>query len=429
LASASFQRKTKSLLSELGGLSEASGSIPKVSTCSEPSQKGFFNMFTIMITARNAAKTIERAVLSCRDEGAKLLLVDDSCTDDTVERAVGIAGSTLQVIRPPAPGGLPVARQAGLDAVQTEYAAWLDADDEWLPGRIDRLLKALKQGADVVADAIELHDGQTGRFLRRMEVPPFLRHEPVPVRLFERNYLPGDTQVGFRVTVFRKAGGYDPVVFGPESFDVLLRSIARGTRFAYLPDSGYRMFAYPGSVSRDLPGLRRATATVLRKHDYQDVLEQCVAAGYSLRLAHWLLVSMALYRDDPASALCFLDHASPQDSDPKEILEPKGPQPLPEGWRRAFYRGTILLLTGENAEEAEKELRRAENIQPSAEVANNLGVAMARMGKLTMAKKLFKTALHLFPGYWDANQNLESTMPDQITTHPFRSRGWRHEYT
>ncbi len=386
-------------------------------------------MFTIMITARNAAKTIERAVLSCRDEGASLLLVDDSCTDDTVARAVRVAGSALRVIRPPAPGGLPVARQAGLDAVQTEYAAWLDADDEWLPGRMNRLLAALEQGADVVADAIELHDGQTGRFLRRMEVPSFLRHEPVPVRLFERNYLPGDTQVGFRTATFRKADGYDPAIYGPESYDVLLRSIACGARFAYLPDSGYRMYAYPGSVSRDLPGIRRATATALRKHPYQDVLAQCLAAEYTSRVAHWLLVSMALYREDPGPALRFLDHASPRDAVPDEILEPKGPQPLPEGWRRAFYRGTILLLTGENNEDAEKELRRAENIQPSAEVTNNLGVAMARMGKLTMAQKLFKTALQLFPGYWDANQNLESTMPDQITTHPFRSRGWRHEYT
>ena len=284
------------------------------------------------------------------------------------------------IIQAPEPGGIPIARQAGLDAVQTPYAAWLDADDEWLPGRANRLLKSLHQGCDVVTDSIDLHDGATEKFLRRLEVPPFLRCGPVFVRLFERNYLPGDTQVGFRTDVFRHAVMIG-AVFGPESFDVLLRATAKGATFAHLQESGYRMYAYPGSVSRDLPRIRSATALALRKHSYETVRNLCLTAGYSTRVAAWVLVSMAVFREEYDTALDDLEEASPVNADPQTILEPDGPLPLPEGWRRAFFRGSLLLLLGGHNLLAEAELRHIETILPTAEGANNLGVAQVRLGE------------------------------------------------
>ena len=385
-------------------------------------------ILTIMITARNAAQTIERAVTSCTGENVEILLIDDNSTDDTVSKAKRIGGQKLRVVRAPEPGGVPNARQTGLDAVQTPYAAWLDADDEWLPGRAGRLIEALHQGCDVVTDMIDLYDGPTATFLRRLEVPSFLRQEPVPVRLFERNYLPGDTQVGFRTQVFRDAGGYDPHVFGPESYDLLLRSIAKGARFSYLRENGYRMYAYPGSVSRDLPRIRSATALALRKHAYEKVRNLCLSAGYSPRVAAWVLVSMATFREEFDSALAFLEQASPVDADPLSILEPDGPLPMPEGWRRAFFRGSLLLLLGGHDRSAAAELLRVESILPTAEAANNLGVAQMRLGRTIEAMNLFAKALERFPGYLDAKLNLAAEEKNNITTHPIRQQAARFEY-
>lgn len=385
-------------------------------------------MLTIMITARNAAATIERAVRSALAENLPILLVDDRCTDDTVARAQAAGGPNLRVIAAKAPGSLPVARQTGLEAVTTPYAAWLDADDEWVAGRAERLVAALQQGVDVVADGIELYDGRTGQLLRRMSAPPFLQREITPVRLFERNYLAGDTQVGFRVATLRAAGGYDPAVYGPESFDLLLRAIARGATFAWLPQTGYRMYAYAGSVSRDLPGLRAAGVLALRKHTYDHVRQLCLKAGYTPRVAEWVLVSMALFRDDPEAARSFLDAAAPKSCDPDEVLEPDGPLPLPEGWRRAFFRGTIDLLLRASSAKAARDLQMAEDRQPSAETANNLGVAHRRLGQESQARALFTEALRRFPEYLDARQNLSASEAECITTHPFRRHAVRFEY-
>lgn len=391
---------------------------------------GDTNQFTIAIAARNAAPTIERAVVSaCAEKDCRLVLVDDHCTDDTVVRARAVAGDRLRVVKAPAPGGVPVARQAGLGALETEFAALLDADDEWIPGRAERLLAGLRAGADVATEAIDLHDGANGAFLRRLAVPEFIRREVTPARLFERNHLPGDTQVAFRVAAFRAAGGYDPAVYGVESFDLLLRVVMAGGRFWYGDEAGYRMYAYAGSVSRNLERQRAALAAALRKHDYETVRGLCRVAGEPERVAAWVLVSMALFRAEPAAALRFLDEASPAAADPDEVLEQDGPWPFREGWRRAFARGTCLLLAGGREAEAAEELCRAEALEPTPEGANNLGVALARCGVQTEAIRCFRLAERRFPGYIDARLNSQAVSPNRITSHPLRRKASRSEYS
>ncbi|MFT3829170.1 MAG: glycosyltransferase family A protein [Opitutaceae bacterium] len=385
--------------------------------------------FTIAIAARNAATTIERAVRSVVAEpDCPVLLVDDHCTDDTVSRARAVAGDRLRVVRAPDPGGVTLARQTALESVETEYAAWLDADDEWIPGRATRLSAALASGADVATEAINLHDGASGAFLRRLAIPEFVRLEATPARLFERNHLPGDTQVAFRTAVFREAGGYDPSLGLAESFDLLLRAIARGARFFYGREAGYRMYAYPQSASRDLARQRAALARALRKHEFGNVRGLCIGAGETPRVAAWVLVSMALFREEPAAALAFLEEASPADADPAEILEREGPWPFAEGWRRAFQRGTCLLLIGGHDAEAAAELGRAEALEPTPEGANNLGVALARCNRLEDAQRCFAQSEVRFPGYLDARLNRAATLPDRITTHPLRRQASRSEY-
>jgi len=383
---------------------------------------------TILIAARNAAATIHRAVSSCLPEqGARLVLIDDHATDDTVRIARATAGRRLRVVTAPGPGGIGAARQAGLDACETEFAAWLDADDEWVPGRMGRLTAMLERGFDVAVESIDLMDGPTGAHLRRLSTPMFLRGPGGPARLFERNFLPGDTQVGFRVSEFRDAGGYDPAIVGPESYDLLLRAIRRGATFAFGDDAGYRMHAYPHSLSRDVTRQARAVAAVLAKHEYADIRQLYRAVGYGGRVAAWALVSVALFRQDWASALEFLHAACPPSADPREVLEPDGPWPFAEGWRRAFTRGTTLLLAG-LTDSAEPELRLAESIMPTAEGANNLGVAWTRQGRTAEAAASFAAAEARCPGYYDARVNAAREGGARITTHPLRRRPSRNDY-
>ena len=86
-----------------------------------------------------------------------------------------------------------------------------------------------------------------------------------------------------------------------------------------------------------------------------------------------------------------LQEAFPARNDPSEILELEGTLPIQEGWKQAFFAGTLKLFL--EGEEAVYFLERAERIRPTAEGANNLGLAYHRAGESTRAKNQLTPSL------------------------------------
>jgi glycosyltransferase involved in cell wall biosynthesis len=378
---------------------------------------------TTIICARDAAATIARAVASAAPQCGRILLVDDWSTDDTVAHAC--AAATVDVTRPSHHGSMGETRQCGLDAVTTPYLVWLDADDAFLPGRVARLIDGLeREGGDIAADGVELVDGPTGAPRGLAMIPAFVRR--APVRLFERMYLPGPGVIAAR-TAFARSIGYDPALHGCEDADFLLRALAAGARLTMEREIGYRLYAYPASLSRQRDRQRAMYRLVLAKHSYDHVSELYARASVHPVTTAWALVSFALFRDDYPAALELIGRAEALSHACDEIIEPDGPCPHPERWRVSFARGTTYLLRGDT-NEAMVELERARTRQETAETLNNLGVARARLGDRTHADMLFTRALALRDGYADPRENLASSSPDRVTTHPLRFETARQDY-
>ncbi len=383
---------------------------------------------TIVIAARDASETIGRAVRSAvLQQNCRVVLVDDFSSDDTVARAREAAGARLEVVRPSEHRSLGLTSQTGLDAIETPFGVWLDADDELLPGRVERLVAALeRERADLASDAIELFDGPSSRFLRQLTIPGFLKGRHPLARLFERNYLQGVGYLAFR-TEFAREIGYDPEFHGGEDVDFALRSVAAGGRFCLLDEPGYRLFAYSSSMSRQRENQLGMYRRCLVKHDYDSVRALFQEAGHDERVSAWGLVSMALFRQEFEKSLEFISLAESFITDPHEVLEPNGPCPMPEAWRLAFFRGSAMLLLGQ-AGDAEPWLEKAERVRATAEGANNLGVAKAQLAKVRETGKLFQRSLELFPDYSDALANRDSENPSRVTMHPLRNEPSRFEY-
>ncbi len=93
----------------------------------------------------------------------EVVVVDDGSTDDgpAIVRAYPDPRVRLVVQSNQGPGA---ARNHGIRASAAPYLAFLDADDEWLPGILERSMEALKEHADCpvfVTDYFLEEDGET----------------------------------------------------------------------------------------------------------------------------------------------------------------------------------------------------------------------------------------------------------------------------
>ncbi|MBV8055731.1 MAG: glycosyltransferase family 2 protein [Deltaproteobacteria bacterium] len=104
-----------------------------------------------IIPVFNGSATIRQAIDSVLEQsscGLELIVVDDGSTDST-PAIVESYGARVQQIRQ-ANAGPAAARNAGVRSASGEYLAFLDADDRWLPGMLDRAIMMLDSDPDCV---------------------------------------------------------------------------------------------------------------------------------------------------------------------------------------------------------------------------------------------------------------------------------------
>jgi glycosyltransferase involved in cell wall biosynthesis len=105
---------------------------------------------TVVIPLYNKKATIRRAIesvlLQLGDDDA-LLVIDDGSTDGSSDVAGELYDSRLRVL-PQANQGVSVARNRGVEAARTEHVAFLDADDWWMPGVVNRFKQMIRECND-----------------------------------------------------------------------------------------------------------------------------------------------------------------------------------------------------------------------------------------------------------------------------------------
>jgi glycosyltransferase involved in cell wall biosynthesis len=99
----------------------------------------------------NKSRTVIRSIESIRRQTFtdwRLIVVDDGSTDDGPAQVLALGDSRIELIRQ-ANGGPGPARNAGLFRANAPRVAFLDADDEWLPGYLANGVSAFESNPDV----------------------------------------------------------------------------------------------------------------------------------------------------------------------------------------------------------------------------------------------------------------------------------------
>ena len=96
-------------------------------------------LVTVLIPAFNRADTINRAIDSALAQdwpAMEVLVVDDGSTDQTRDRVRCYRDPRLRLIERAINGGAAAARNTGIAEAKGDFIAFLDSDDEFLPGKI-----------------------------------------------------------------------------------------------------------------------------------------------------------------------------------------------------------------------------------------------------------------------------------------------------
>jgi succinoglycan biosynthesis protein ExoO len=110
--------------------------------------------FSVIIPLFNKAPTIARAIGSALGQSfaaSEIIVIDDASADGSLQAAMAFEGASVRILRrtEPGPGGY-AARNLGIEEARSDWIAFLDADDEWLPDHLASIAACLE--ADIPAD-------------------------------------------------------------------------------------------------------------------------------------------------------------------------------------------------------------------------------------------------------------------------------------
>ena len=181
---------------------------------------------SVIIPTYNRAHLLPRCLDSVSSQELKpleIIVVDDGSTD-----------STRDLVRRDYPGiklisqenkGVSAARNAGIGAAAGDWLAFLDSDDAWLPGKLDRQVQAVRKDPDigiVHTDEIWIRNG--------VRVNPHLKHRKYGGSIF-KYCLPlcviSPSSVMIHRRVFDRVGLFDETLPVCEDYDLWLRICAR----------------------------------------------------------------------------------------------------------------------------------------------------------------------------------------------------------
>lgn len=141
-------------------------------------------LISIIVPVYNAGAYIEETIAMVQAQSYQdweLILVDDCSKDDSrikIERCIAGQGRDIRLIAKPENEGVARARNTGLAAARGRYIAFLDADDVWMPDKLEKELAFMeKHQAAFAFTAYEFGDENAKGTGKVVHVPETLTYD------------------------------------------------------------------------------------------------------------------------------------------------------------------------------------------------------------------------------------------------------------
>ena len=285
-----------------------------------------FPAISVIIPTYNCDRYLTQAidsVLAQTTEDYELIVIDDGSTDDTAHVIAQIIKrydaditnkthprqGTIRYIRQ-SNQGVAVARNHGIQLARGEYIAFLDADDWFVPTKLDHQWAIFDTNPDVGM----VHSGWQrvdANGQRLMDVKPWIDCPQLDLAqwLQWKPVLP--SAMMFRKEWLLKADGFDPRFPPAEDTDLVLRLAAMGCQTAWLKDITvyYRQHG-DSAMHKGLPQARSLSAVINQFFTRSDLPPEIRRGEQKTRFSTWIWIAWYLhYTGHPDEMVQYLKQA------------------------------------------------------------------------------------------------------------------------
>jgi glycosyltransferase involved in cell wall biosynthesis len=366
---------------------------------------------SVIIPAYNAGKYIGDALDSLRQQtfsDFETIVIDDG-SDDHTRRIVKQFSRVRYYYQ--ANLGEASARNNGMSLAKGDYFAFLDADDWYEKGKIERQYTYLSENPekDIVYCDVKIFD----EFTERTSILHAEKYYQEPrnflaVVLF-RQILPNIACTMLRRICFDLGCRFQSGLRYAPDYDYTIRLLKRFT-MGYLPEALYVYRRHAGNITNAHDLQRQSEIETVRALGTGRIVEIVQRSTFNHRDKAILLSKIYLKIGSYARCLRLME----------QHLLPSGDPFL------NLYAGNVLLLQ-KKAEQSVPYFELALKLKnPFPEALNNLGCALSELGKKQEAMHLFKKAVCERPGYMDPERNMAASFPSRITLFELREQLTRY---
>ncbi len=258
-------------------------------------------LISVIVPAYNAECTLLKTVDSVRKQtfsDVEIIVINDGSTDGTLELLQSIKDQRLKIFSYKN-GGLPVARNRGISHATGEFISFLDADDMWVPDKLELQLAALQQhpaaGAAYSWTSYFI-DGQEESIF---PYNPVFFEGNVYVKLLVNNFVASGSNILVRRKAIDSVGEFEPTLKSCEDWDFYIRLAAKW-HFVVVPKHQILYRQSSNAMTSKVEVMEKEALTVVERAyraappEYQFLKNQSLAWVYEYCTQQYLKYSTDL---------------------------------------------------------------------------------------------------------------------------------------
>jgi glycosyltransferase involved in cell wall biosynthesis len=216
----------------------------------------------------------------------ELIIVDDGSTDNTERLVKSFNSEKIGYIRQRENKGPGAARNTGIQQATGDYIAFQDSDDEWVPQKLEKQIRALETAPPEVGI---VYTGWYEVINNKKEYFPPAGVKPKDGDLFSsllRRNIVGTPMALVKRGCFEKAGMFDEALSPIEDWELFLR-MSRHYQFKYIDEPLAIQYKQADSISKNQSTRIKAFGQMLEMY-YEDIKQDNrILAYYYFRLGSY----------------------------------------------------------------------------------------------------------------------------------------------